>query len=332
MNYLFRMLAVMLVVTISCVSLCGALASEPGETEDAFSVMRDLLSAFESDPAKGETLSDIDSIVAYCIKLYDYIPEEKVQQVFYEGLPDAAVLLYTLNNTLYGSICSDQSMWNAELFYVYIWSILHSDEPRQYKTRPFLKTTMKSLHKSLSDDIISSAVDLCVDYIAQYEPKVSASGYEMSGALQMDGDDGYTINFQQGFRLFEEGKYKEAIEAYTRSLNYKSNDIYAMFEIVEAYIMLRNYDEARAWLDRVAPFISTDSDRARWFRRQGFIAIEELNFELGYAFYKYSLKFEKNAQATKELEYITSVSPNTKQFMEEEAEAFLNEYGVVLAK
>ena len=61
----------------------------------------------------------------------------------------------------------------------------------------------------------------------------------------------------------------------------------------------------------------------------GFVAIEELDYELGDALYSYSLSFGDNDTAANELAYIQYVAPDTRAFTAEDAEVYLREKGII---
>ena len=127
----------------------------------------------------------------------------------------------------------------------------------------------------------------------------------------------------------EEGKYAEAIEAYTAALAYKENDAETSLEIVQAYIAMRDYAQAKAWLVRIAPYVESSNAKGRWLRSLGFIGIEELNYETAYALYAYSLSVEESPTAEQELQYIKYIYPSVKEFTAEEAYEYLKDLGII---
>ena len=140
----------------------------------------------------------------------------------------------------------------------------------------------------------------------------------------LEGSEAYKQYYLEGYALFEEGKYEEAIEKYRMCLEEKPGDMMASFEIVEAYICLGDLDTALDWLQiEIAPNLEEPADIAHWFRRQGFIAIEIGAYEAGYALYVMSQQYEDTQLARDELAYILHVAPETKQFTPEEAWAYL---------
>ena len=138
----------------------------------------------------------------------------------------------------------------------------------------------------------------------------------------------YLEHFNEGFRLFEEGKYTEAITEYRKCLEIKENDPVASFEIAEAYIAMRDYPAAKAWLAVIAPTLQEDTYIAQWLRRLGFIAVEEGDYQRACALYVCSLNYEDSDNAKQELDYIMYVAPDTTPFTLEEALEYLQENGM----
>lgn len=156
----------------------------------------------------------------------------------------------------------------------------------------------------------------------------------LSAALAANGET--TEEFYQwysdGYNLFEEGKYEEAIESYQKAMEYDGPYFYSMMEIAEAYILLQDFQLARDWLTEAKPYISAENELARWYRRYGYIAIEEGEYELAYALYQYSLGIEPSTMAEDEINYILRVAPDTKQLTAEEAANYLSEHFTVPAE
>ena len=157
----------------------------------------------------------------------------------------------------------------------------------------------------------------------------------------IQGSPEYIECYQEGLRLFDEGapgegkideeKIREAIEAYKKCFEYSENDVAASLEIVEAYITLRDYEEAKKWLEKAGPYIEREEDKARWLRRHGYIAIEEGKYEEAYAYYAYSLVFGESELAESEIDYIRYMMPDIRQFSAEEAAEYLEAYGIPFA-
>jgi tetratricopeptide (TPR) repeat protein len=58
----------------------------------------------------------------------------------------------------------------------------------------------------------------------------------------------YIEAYKIGFQLFEEGKYRQAIEAYQKSLSLNPVGLSARFEICEAYIKLNDLTNAKGFI------------------------------------------------------------------------------------
>lgn len=328
MNRFMKMTAWLLV----CSVLCLTFAAGPALAEDSFDILTKLIESISQDPTEGRLLDDPESVDAYCQKLYKYLDEDVVDSVFYNGPDEAAELIKKLSGIIYETeLYADVTLTDAEAFYVYVWTILHSDISESSKSRPAVKEIMKDVFSGCSDQVISDATDLCMDYIIAYEPQYAVEGYEMNRHEKTTaGNADYKKYYDEGYQLFEEGKYEEAIQAYSKSLEYLPDDMVASFEIAEAYIAMRDYAHAKSWLSQIKSSVRENSYKAQWLRRMGFIAIEEMDCDLASALYTYSLEFEKSSLADQELGYIRMIAPDTKQFTAEEAKEYLKENGITM--
>lgn len=327
-----RLVSLLLVFAFLFTFLLSGAATETVE-KTSVDIYNDLIAALSENPPQ---LIELDEAAAdaYCLQLYNYLEAASAEQLFYGSEETAAPLLKPLSLTLF-SIENywDTTLANADALYTGVWAILHSDEyASQEKSRPALKKTMTAVFVNVPAESVEKAVDLCVDYIIENDPEMAEAGYLKYGvdaqAVTVQGSDEYIAAYKKGYNLFEEGKYEEAIQAYTEALSYKENDPMVSSEIIQAYISLRDYEQAKAWITQSFPYAQEDTYRARFLRAWGFIAIEELDYELGAALYTYSLAFEENASATNELAYIQYIAPDTQTFTQEEAKTYLKEKGI----
>lgn len=53
-------------------------------------------------------------------------------------------------------------------------------------------------------------------------------------------------------------------------------------------------------------FLHDDSLKAKFYRRVGYVAIEESSYKEAYACYQYSLKYENHPSVSQEMQYIVS--------------------------
>lgn len=332
MKRLYRGVSLILALAMLGSALFAVSAAAETQTAEAdYAVLDNLIQMISANMPEGRVLEDEESVNAYCTTLYGYIDPSQVDGVFYGGEEDAQLLLPWLSTLIYqDETMADIRLKDAALFYVCVWTIMHADAPDQYKSRPYIKETMLGVFEGCPEKAVSDSADLCVDYIINYEPDLDV-GYVMnSGEITVTGSEAYKQYYQEGVRLFDEGNYQEAIEAYLKCLDDTPNDVGASMEIVEAYIALRDYTNAKEWLAGTAPYLEQDTEKARWLRRNGFIAIEERAYEAAFAYYAYSLRFEEYAMARDEIAYILSIAPDTKQFTAEEAAAYLKELGIEL--
>ena len=326
-----RIMTWMLVVVLLCpVFFFGAAAEEATANSD-FVILDNLFTAVKENPPADQPFEKPEDADDYCLQLYNLIDPDQ-EKVYYGGPEEATQLLGNINEALFRSgEITDTTLFMSDYYYLYVWCILHANISDAYKSRPTVNEIMKQEFGAESSDIFIAATDICFDYIHQYEPELAMDGYNMNSIeSSIEGSDKYIQAYQEGARLFEEGKYTEAIEAYSKCIAEDEKETLAHFEIAEAYIAMRNYDEAKAWLNKVIPNITKDRDKARLLRRQGFIAIEEMNLEAASALYTYSLQFEESDLAKQELAYIQSLTPDMKEFTAVDAAQYVTtEYGIV---
>lgn len=118
--------------------------------------------------------------------------------------------------------------------------------------------------------------------------------------------DNYVVEFQKGYQFFEQGLYGKSIEAYKKSLELNPIGLSARFEICEAYLAMGNFPAARNTLLEMKDFLIEEKCIARFYRRMGYIEIEEENYKVAAACYQYSRKFEAHPSVAQELMYIMS--------------------------
>lgn len=116
--------------------------------------------------------------------------------------------------------------------------------------------------------------------------------------------DKYIELYKQGYQLFECGQYVKAINAFKESLKLNPIGISARFELVECYIRTKQLSFARKALYEMKEYLCDNANIARFYRRVGYIAIDEGSYKEAYACYKYSLNYENNPLAAQEIEYI----------------------------
>ena len=120
--------------------------------------------------------------------------------------------------------------------------------------------------------------------------------------------ENYIKELQQGFQLYEEGRYEEAIEVLKNSLRLNPIGISARFELCEAYLKLGKLYEAKNALMEMKDYFIFDKHVAKFYRRMGFIATEEKKYQCAVACLMVSLKFENHPIVENELKYIKQIS------------------------
>ena len=312
----------------------NVMAEAAADTDENFAFLYSMMDATDLDPAEGLPLESPESISESALKLYNMVDPDLVQSVFYNGPEEAAEFLVSVSNALYDpDPLLDTMLEGSVIFHAAVWSIIHADLPSEYKSRPAIKKTMCDWLKDYPSEKVFVAVDVCMDYIDVNEPELAKSGYNINKReTTISGSDEYIEYYRLGYELFEAGNYPAAIEAYVAALSFKENDNEASLEIIQAYIAMRDYQNAKEWLMKIAPYVTENNYKARWLRSYGFIAIEELDYELGYALYVYSLEFEQSQTAVQELQYIKYVAPDAREFTADEAMEYLKEKGISFAE
>ena len=131
-------------------------------------------------------------------------------------------------------------------------------------------------------------------------------------AIIWENSDRYNDCFMQGFRLYEDRKYEKALQTYKKALEVNPVGLNARFEICECYLKLGNLIGARSTLLEMQEYLVNTKDIARFYRRMGYIAIEQEDYRLAAACLIYSMKFEKSDYVTQELMYIHSITGGIK--------------------
>ena len=140
--------------------------------------------------------------------------------------------------------------------------------------------------------------------------------------------DKYIELYKQGYQLFECGQYIKAINVFKECLKLNPIGISARFELVECYIRTKQLSFARKSLYDMKEYLYDDANKARFYRRVGYIAIDEDSYKEAYACYKYSLNYENNPLAAQEIEYIEEKAG--KGVKNISIEATLAEFGIPL--
>lgn len=99
---------------------------------------------------------------------------------------------------------------------------------------------------------------------------------------------------------------RRAIDVYKECLKLNPVGLSARFELVECYIVTKQLSFARKSLYDMKDYLMEDALKAKFYRRIGYIAIEEGSYKEAYACYKYSLKYENHPSVSQEMQYIES--------------------------
>ena len=117
--------------------------------------------------------------------------------------------------------------------------------------------------------------------------------------------DNYMKLYQRGYQLFEQGRYQEALLIYNDCLKLNPIGISARFEMCESLLRLGELNAAEGVLMELQQFLLFDEKQmAKFYRRFGYIKIEEGDLRAAAACYQYSRSFENHPSIQQELAYI----------------------------
>ncbi len=119
----------------------------------------------------------------------------------------------------------------------------------------------------------------------------------------LKGDDYLTL-YNEGYQLVENKQYIRAIQTYLKCFTINPIALSARFEIAVCCTQLKQYAIAKQVLMETVPYLLKKESIATFYRHLGFIAIEELRYDVAFACLKYSLIFDYHEVAQHELEYI----------------------------
>ena len=117
----------------------------------------------------------------------------------------------------------------------------------------------------------------------------------------------FDLYYIYGSLLASEGKFDDAEIALKKALRINPISSKALLELADIY-KLRTVTFNRFFLLNMEAlkYAYSLKDIARSYRNIAYYYLEEYNLELASAFYNYSLKFDNNRNAIKELQYIKS--------------------------
>ena len=139
----------------------------------------------------------------------------------------------------------------------------------------------------------------------------------------------YEKNYQLAVKLFDSHEYDLAIEACEKALQYKENDLAALFELSEAYIMLKDYAKAEETFLAMAPLLTESADKARLTRRLGFVQLAKTNYDLAEALFLASLDLAEDRGTREDLEFVKIITGREAQIGEDERNQILKENGML---
>ena len=248
---------------------------------------------------------------------YDNLNPEFKGKIFYGDATEAEKILKPLRTVLFPDTKPTLQQYSeTAFFYTQVWNRKHGWLSPEFSTTPYIKEAMKKRFPSYTADAVIKGVEMCIEHFVRHEPSLA----EMKSIMRASAVDisnypvEFLLLFREGFALFEQKNYLAAIDVYKKCLSIKEDGIVARFEIAEAYIKLSQLSNAKDTLYATLPYISADQDKARLYRRLGFIEIEEGNFDVAAASLLYSMRFEQSESAITELIYIDRVTGKKHQY------------------
>lgn len=122
----------------------------------------------------------------------------------------------------------------------------------------------------------------------------------------------YVKKQREAYQANENRDTDKALKLLNECLEINPIGIGARFELVETYIMRKEYDLAKKQLDELSKYINTRMLVAKYYRRYGYISTEEKNYDLALGCFVVSLAFEDSDIAKKEILYLSTQVKDTK--------------------
>lgn len=132
--------------------------------------------------------------------------------------------------------------------------------------------------------------------------------------------DKYIELYEQGYEFFECRQYAKAIDVYKECLRLNPIGVSARFELVECFLISKQFSLARKSLYEMKDFLHNNSLKSKFYRRVGYVAIEEGKYKEAYACYQHSLKYENHPSVTQEMKYIESKASDSVKCVDAEIE------------
>lgn len=291
--------------------------------------------------------------------VYQKMNQSMVRDLFYGGEENASIILRPLWKILFPSSgrMSQKEAEATAFFYTQVWIRKHGNMISVGSNTNYIKDMLEKRFPEYTRDAVSEGVDCCVDFLYDQEPTLKeedenfivetrfknrdedgnpilARGKQVpEGYVSIDEvarEDPYMALAITATMLFEEKRYPEAISVFEKCILMKPENTHAWFEKAEAQIRIHDYRGAMDTLRKTADYVRKDTERARLYRRIGFILIEEREYDDAIACMQYSLQFEKNDRALGELQYINSLTGKKDLPGGENAREYLQRKGLLL--
>lgn len=117
-------------------------------------------------------------------------------------------------------------------------------------------------------------------------------------------EDSAITKYKTAFNLYEAGLIIGAVNNLLSALKINPIFVSARFELANAYIVLRRFDLSKSILLDMTDYIFEKKDCALFYRRLGYMYIENNNPDLAYSCYRFSQRYESNPMAEQELNFI----------------------------
>lgn len=109
---------------------------------------------------------------------------------------------------------------------------------------------------------------------------------------------------ENGRRLTNEGNYNEAINEFSKALEYNPVNVAVINKIVSCYKYLHDIEKEFEYAQKTYNFCCTRSELATYYRNVGWYYLEKYKPEVSVACYMYSNLFEKSEQNENEIHFL----------------------------
>ncbi|MDD4238479.1 MAG: tetratricopeptide repeat protein [Desulfotomaculaceae bacterium] len=237
------------------------------------------------------------------------VPYLKEQADTYKSHERSKDILRAIGRTLYDILPEDQKVPVASAFYKdsQRMDVLYDEARYLVSTKQYKKATV----------MMDSLIQLCEDFLEADKESDYFSFKNMYQAFVYQHFFNPTKNFKptpydfsdmyiiRGFLYMEERNMEASIQALIKAVRSNPVNIYAYFQLAEAYKLTGDFEEYHNLTRQALSFATTKAEIARCYRNIGFYFIEKENYPDAINMYYLSSDFDKNDAVTSELSFIS---------------------------